>query len=131
MKLTRKNSKGFTLVEIMIVVAIIGILIAIAVPGFVKARTTSRAKACQENLSKIDGAKEQFALETNVAAGGACAMTDLFAADGSGYIKKEPICPEQGQGSYTVDVIGTDPSCSAGAALGHVPSVSSEQGRPR
>jgi prepilin-type N-terminal cleavage/methylation domain-containing protein len=110
MKLTRKSSKGFTLVEIMIVVAIIGILIAIAVPGFVKARTVSRNRACQENLSKIDGAKEQWALETNKAEAAACDLaTDLVA---SAYLKKTPTCPESGD--YTANAVGADPVCSIG-----------------
>ena len=112
MKLFRKTHKAFTLVEIMIVVAIIGILIAIAVPGFVKARTTSRARACQENLSKIDGAKEQYALEENQAVGATVAWSNLVATDGSGYIKKQPVCP--GGGTYTIGNIGTDPTCSLG-----------------
>ena len=110
MKFFRKASKGFTLVEIMIVVAIIGILIAIAVPGFVKARTESRNRACQENLSKIDGAKEQLALEDNLAPGAAVAMADIAGA--GLYIKSEPVCPESG--AYTVAAVGTDPTCSIG-----------------
>jgi prepilin-type N-terminal cleavage/methylation domain-containing protein len=110
MKVFKKTSKGFTLVEIMIVVAIIGILIAIAVPGFVRAREQSRNRACQENLTKIDGAKEQFALESNAAAGAACALTDLVGADL--YLKRDPICPSGGD--YTVGNIGTDPTCSTG-----------------
>jgi prepilin-type N-terminal cleavage/methylation domain-containing protein len=111
MKLFRKTNKAFTLVEIMIVVAIIGILIAIAVPGFVKARTTSRARACQENLSKIDGSKEQLALETDLAVGAAVAWADLVTGN-EGYLKNEPTCP--GGGAYTIGVIGTDPTCSVG-----------------
>src|SRR6185295_17700988 len=103
MQMFRKNNKGFTLVEIMIVVAIIGILIAIAVPGFVKARTQSRARACQENLTKIDGSKEQWALENNKAPGAACTIADLYAADGSGYLKSSPICPAAGSTGYTVN----------------------------
>ena len=114
MKMFRKSSKGFTLVEIMIVVAIIGILIAIAVPGFVKARTQSRIKACQENLTKIDGAKEQYALENNLAAGAAApAWSDIIGSDK--YVKSTPTCPESG--TYTVATIGTAPSCSVS---GHV-----------
>jgi len=55
--MVESSTKGFTLVEIMIVVAIIGILVGIAVPGFIRARTQSQGKACCENLQKIDGAK--------------------------------------------------------------------------
>ena len=67
----KKNIKGFTLVEIMIVVAIIGIIIAIAVPAFLRARENSRGRACQENLAKIDGSKEQYGLEFKLGNGAA------------------------------------------------------------
>ncbi|MCL6624082.1 MAG: prepilin-type N-terminal cleavage/methylation domain-containing protein, partial [Fimbriimonadales bacterium] len=56
-----RRRKGFTLVEIMIVVLIIGILLAIAIPNFMRARETSRTKSCISNLRQIDAAKEQWA----------------------------------------------------------------------
>ena len=125
MKLMRK-SQGFTLVEIMIVVAIIGIVIAIAVPGFIKARSQSRIKSCQENLTKIDGSKEQYALEQNVSPGASVTWADLVdqSGGGGGYLKTEP--NEPSGFAYTINSIGTDPTCSSGLAghsLGEVGNV--------
>jgi prepilin-type N-terminal cleavage/methylation domain-containing protein len=58
----KKMQKGFTLVEIMIVVAIIGLLAAIAIPSFMKSRLASRTSTCINNLRQLDGAKEQCAM---------------------------------------------------------------------
>ena len=68
MTINTSRKAGFTLVEIMIVVAIIGLLAAIAIPNFVRARTTSQKNACINNLRQIDGAIQQYALETKLAA---------------------------------------------------------------
>ncbi len=106
-----KASKGFTLVEIMIVVAIIGLLAAIAIPSFVKSRNQTRMNACINNLRQIDSAKEQWALETNTSEGQAVDETAV-----NEYMKKVPVCPAGG--TYTYGAVGTDPACDqAGHAL--------------
>jgi prepilin-type N-terminal cleavage/methylation domain-containing protein len=111
-KTTRKA--GFTLVEIMIVVAIIGLLAAIAIPNFVKARTTAQKNACIANLKQIDGAKEQWALENRKTQGDATDDTAVNA-----YLKNSqaPSCPANG--TYGYNPVGTAPTCSQAGALGH------------
>ena len=107
----KKNTAGFTLVEIMIVVAIIGLLAAIAVPNFAQARTNARRGTCVNNMRLIDAAKEQYALENNKDS-----TVTPVAADITAYLKSNtmPVCP--GNGTYTIAAIGTKPSCSLAAA---------------
>src|SRR5437868_13929698 len=108
MKLSYNSKQGFTLVEIMIVVAIIGLLAAIAIPNFVKARGTAQKNACINNLRQIDGAKEQWALETKKSAGSTTTDSEV-----EGYIKGgRPKCPAGGD--YTFQAVDTPPICKIG-----------------
>src|SRR5436305_10886337 len=96
MKIRASRKAGFTLVEIMIVVAIIGLLAAIAIPNFVKARTTSQQNACINNLRQYDGAVQQWALENKKQSSDTYGMTSLQP-----YIKltsanQLPACPAGG-----------------------------------
>jgi prepilin-type N-terminal cleavage/methylation domain-containing protein len=117
-KLNAKHMTGFTLVEIMIVVAIIGLLAAIAIPNFVKARATSQANACINNMRKIDDAANQWALEKGQKTGNPV----NFPSDLTPYIKLNknnaiPGCPAGG--NYTVANVGNLPSvtCSLGSTV--------------
>jgi len=102
---------GFTLVEIMIVVAIIGLLAAIAIPNFVKARATSQCNACINNLRQIDAAAQQFALEKGKKTGDPITFpTDLLPyikLNSSGSI---PACPAGG--TYDCSTVGTNSTCT-------------------
>ena len=105
-----KVMKGFTLVEIMIVVAIIAILAAVAIPNFVKYRQSSQATACVANLKQIQAAKENYMMNNT------SAPADLAAlVTGAKLIKVEPKCPAGG--TYTVGGDGEDPTCSKGKTI--------------
>ena len=112
MKIRASRKSGFTLVEIMIVVAIIGLLAAIAIPNFVKARTTSQQNACINNLRQFDGAAQQWALETKQLPTANATLTSIQP-----YIKLQqngttlPTCPANGTYSSSWSV-SNSPTCS-------------------
>jgi len=104
---TMRRNHAFTLIEVLVVVLIIGILLAVGVPNWMKARESARRTGCIGNLKLIGDAKEQFAMENRKGEGDPVTNEDLHPL----YLKWNtfPACPSGGE--YTVNPVGTPPQC--------------------
>ena len=114
---------GFTLIEIMIVVCIIEIIIAMAIPGLVRARESARSSACSRNLRTIQGALQEYAIDKRLKAGASISSWQTNLCGPAKYIRSTPACPSKG--TYTVTKVDIDPTCNRTTAnyphtvLGH------------
>lgn len=108
--------RGFTLVEIMIVIIIIGLLAGLAIPEMIRARDTTRANICINNMVEIRDSIDMWVLETGAEPDAAVNMSDLVPT----YIKSEPRCPI-GNAPYVLTTVGADPVVTCpNLAPGHV-----------
>ena len=108
-----RRRSGFTLIEVMIVSMIIVILMEVAVPNFMRARTSGQRATCINNLKQIDAAKEEWAMDTGAPDGAAVQMSDIASVYIRGPITG-PTCPAGG--TYELNPVGTDPVCSLSGA---------------
>jgi prepilin-type N-terminal cleavage/methylation domain-containing protein len=101
--------RGFTLIEIMITISIISLLLAIAVPNWIKSREATQSRGCQKQLHTIRGAKEQYVMTRNLGTSATITMNDLVT---DGWLRPGMVCPEGFD--YTIGAVNEDPTCQSG-----------------
>jgi type IV pilus assembly protein PilE len=109
MKNVSSHGSGFTLVEIMIVVAIIGLLASIAIPNYAQSRGAAQRHVCISNLQQIEGAILRWSLELKRDEGQAVAYSDIRS-----YLQRSVVCPAGGtsfEDSYTITTVEANPTC--------------------
>ncbi len=108
-----RNAKGFTLIELMVVILIIGILVAIAIPVFNSSRESAYKRTCQANLRTIDGAIQTYRADTGSLPANIAALTPT-------YLKAVPACPKPGAAAYIISGASSDTAeCPTYGASGH------------
>lgn len=106
------RARGFTLIEICIVVLVLGIIAAITLPNYLAARTNTQIKTCLSNLRRISDAKDLWAADNRAASSAVPTQAQLMGTSETGYLQNWPNCPENG--TYTIGNIVTNPVCSVG-----------------
>lgn len=110
-----QKSAGFTLVEIMIVVAIVGLLATLAIPNYVRARENAQLNSILNNLRILEDAKEQWAMSNKKGTGDTTDMATL-----SDYLKGGTVIPVANE-TYNTEPVGTEASATVPVALGTYP----------
>lgn len=106
------SRRAFSVIGLMIVVAVIGIVVALALPAQMRSQQISHARACQENLARISGASEAYALQNSLGGTSTVNLDDLVQTTGTGFLQKLPQCPAGG--TYSITHISAGPQCSIG-----------------